>query len=680
MKVQQLPIYQFLEGSRKSFIIPVYQRDYAWTKTNCQKLWNDLVDLRNNKRIDHFLGTLVTIGSGFEEYTIIDGQQRLTTISILLIALRMYLKDKNDTSPEDKLLSEQICDFLINKYSKEEDKRIRLKPNKQDKEHFDSLFTNVDKANINSNVVNNFHFFYQQINEQTLSPQELFDSFLKLNIVLIDLVREQDDPQLIFESLNSTGVNLTAGDLIRNYILMDLEPAIQEKMYKNYWVKIEKLTINIAEFMRNYLNFKLKISINRDDVYATFKKFATDVFNKEKEAILKDLLYFSEIYGYLTQNKKHSNPSIDSKLERLNRLEFTVCYPYFLDLFNDAEKNILSHEVVVKILSIIESYAFRKILVDNTTQGLNKMFITLSKEIKKEESWEKQYLNILNFILLNKTVSQRFPDDAEFENALIHKEVYKLQAKNRNFLLVSLENFSSAYIIENIDDLTIEHIMPQKLTPKWKEELGINWENIHKKYKHTLGNLTLTAKNPELSNDDFKNKQEIDFQNSKLRLNFKLENISNWNEERIIERAKNLAENAKEIWKYPESSYSKEGYDEEQSFDLTSQEDFTGSKPSLLSINSIENKIKTWRDLLRSACKFLHDFSPTEFIKLQENPKFQSILSDDRSKLKSPLEFVQHRYIEGHTNANRVVNVLSRICEAINYPAEDILFFVKYDT
>ena len=183
MQVQQLPIYQFLEGTGKSFIIPVYQRDYAWTRINCQKLWDDLVGLSNNDRNDHFLGTLVTIGSGFEEYTVIDGQQRLTTVSILLIALHTFLKNKEQKNDEEIVLSEQLLDFLINKYSNEQDKRIRLKPNKQDKEHFENLFANTNNLNINSNIVNNYKFFYDKISSEILTPKQLFGAFRKFKVV-----------------------------------------------------------------------------------------------------------------------------------------------------------------------------------------------------------------------------------------------------------------------------------------------------------------------------------------------------------------------------------------------------------------------------------------------------------------------------------------------------------------
>jgi len=676
MQVQQLPIYQFLEGSGKSFIIPVYQRDYAWTRINCQKLWDDLIDLKNNKRVDHFLGTLVTIGSGFQEYTVIDGQQRLTTTSILLIALQTYLKNKESKSEEEKILSEQILDFLINKYSPEQDKRIRLKPNKQDKEYFEKLFNNGNVENVNSNIVSNYNFFYDKIESEILTPKEIFEAFRKLKIVLIDLVRGQDDPQLIFESLNSTGVDLTAGDLIRNYILMDLQPVEQEQMYKTYWIAIEKFTGNIAEFVRNYLIFKTKIWVKKDDVYSIFKKYSLDNFNKDKESILKDLLYFAEIYSWLVQISKHQNNLINKQLERLNKLEFTVSYPYLLDLFNDLKNNVLSEEVVKDILKIIESYAFRKILVDNTTQGLNKMFITLSKEIKKEKTWKEDYLEILNFILLEKRVSQRFPNNEEFENALITKEVYRLQAKNRNFLLESLENYKSAYPV-NVDELTVEHIMPQTLTKEWKNKLGENWQDLHKKYLHTLGNLSLTAKNTELSNNTFEDKQQIDFQTSRLKLNFKLEGLTAWNEEKIVERAKDLIKNAKDIWPYPKTKYSKP-IPEEQIFDLTSEDSFSGSKPSRLYFENDEKgiELKTWRDLLTNGCRFLHDFSPTQFLEIQSSQEFKWYF-DMEKPLRHPMEFMPDKFVEGNISANGVISFLSKICERMNYPAENISFSIK---
>jgi len=315
-------------------------------------------------------------------------------------------------------------------------------------------------------------------------------------------------------------------------------------------------------------------------------------------------------------------------------------------------------------------------LVDNSTQGLNKMFVTLSREIKKEENWGSQYLDIVNFILLEKRVSQRFPNDDEFENALINKEVYRLQAKNRNFLLESLEKYKTAYPI-NVDELTVEHIMPQNLTKEWKRKLGENWQDIHKKYLHTLGNLSLTAKNSELSNNTFEDKQQIDFQTSKLKLNFKLDGLNAWNEDMIVNRAKDLIKDAKNIWPFPKTTFTKP-VQEEQIFDLTSEDSFSGSKPSFLYIENDEKgiELKTWRDLLLNVCGFLHDYSPTQFAEIQNSIEFKWNF-DVNKPLRFSLEFLPNKYVEGNISANGIIAFLSKLCERINYPAENISFSIK---
>jgi uncharacterized protein with ParB-like and HNH nuclease domain len=479
---------------------------------------------------------------------------------------------------------------------------------------------------------------------------------------------------LIFESLNSTGVDLTAGDLIRNYMLMDLPAFEQESMYIKYWTKVDKLTENVPEFIRVYLIYKNKISVKRDDVYPIFKKFVAEEFDDNRKEIAEDLVYFAKIYSFLRQITPYYDKKINKQLERLNIIEFTVCYPYLFDVFHDLNNNILTTEVVHKILLIIESYAFRKVLVDNTTQGLNKMFITFSKEIKKEVKWQENYLEILKYIILQKTVSQRFPTDEEFQNSLIYKEIYKLQSKNKIFLLESIENFSTLCPV-NIKDLSIEHIMPQKLTKKWKDMLGENWENIHKKYLHTLGNLSLTASNAQLSNKTLEEKQAIDYQESKLALNFNLDQVNEWNEKSILERAKHLSQIALRIWEYPTSSYAKIDY-EEQIFDLNTQDDFSGTKPVTLYLpNETEIKIKTWRSLLGNICKFLYEYSPTQFKHTQSLSDFQWYF-DVNKPLKSPIEFLPNRYVEGNVSANTVVSVCLKLCEALNFPTDNISFSV----
>jgi uncharacterized protein with ParB-like and HNH nuclease domain len=676
MDVGKMPISAFLQGQTKSFVIPVFQRDYAWKISNCDKLWNDLIELKLKMRQDHFLGTIVTIGLNYDEYSVIDGQQRLTTISLLLLALYTFLKNKNNKNNEEETLEQQLLDFLINKYSKESDKRIRLKPNKQDRLFFEKLFDSNENIDNTSNIVNNYNFFYNKISSNQLVPIEIFELFHKLKIVLINLDSKSDDPQLIFESLNSTGVGLTAGDLIRNYILMDLEPQLQESYYKNYWIEIEKLSGDIPEFIRNYLIYKLQTWVKKDDVYDIFKKIAKDEFKNNKKDILEDLKYNAKIYSNFVQIQVNNDVEINNCLLRLNKIEFTVCHPYLFDLFNDYFIGIIKKENLCNILKLIESYAFRKILVDNTTQGLNKLFVTLSKEIKKNESWKQNYYEILKYILLEKRVSQRFPTDEEFETALINKEIYKLQSKNRNFLLESLENYNSAYSI-NLDNLTIEHIMPQKLTKDWKTSLGQNWQDIHNKYLHTLGNLSLTGNNSKLSNNNFDDKQKIDFQNSKLKLNYILNDVKDWNEEKIIHRAKDLIKDALKIWFYPSTNYSKQEPDE-IIFDLTSEDNFTNSKPIYLYLGEDEKgiSVSSWRDVLRNVCSFLYDYSPTQFNEIMNSKEFEWYFNRNKPLI-TEMEFKENLFVESTMSANSIYSFLVRICNKIGFDPEQIQFSIK---
>lgn len=674
MNVSNIPIYQFLEGSGKKFVIPVYQRDYSWTKKQCNKLWDDIKDLYRFKREDHFIGTIVTIGSGnFEEYTIIDGQQRLTTISILLLALKNYLSNSNIEDKEK--IQEQILDFLENKYS-EGEKRIRLKPNKSDKEHFEKLFSNEKNLDINSNIISNYNFFYEMISSGELNPIVIFNAFKKLKIVLISLIRGQDDPQLIFESLNSTGVDLTAGDLIRNYMLMDLEQIQQERIYKSHWVKIDDLTGDIAEFIRNYLLYKTEKAVKKENVYDIFKEFSVKSFKKNNIQLMDELLQFAEIYGQIIKSKEHPDLKINEQLNRISKLEFTVCYPYLIELLYANKIKKLNSKTVCEAIRLIESYAFRKIIVDNTTQGLNIFFITFGRDIRKESKYDENYLEVLKYILLERKASQRYPTDSEFENALIYKKIYEMQSKNKNFLLESLENFDSDYMI-NINNMTIEHIMPQTLTEKWKKTLGESWKEIHEKYLHTLGNLSLTANNTQLSNKTLEEKQRIDYQINKLKLNYKLDTIEEWNETKIKERAKELANIAIKIWTHPKTSYTKK-IGTEKIFDLNSEDDFSGFKPAKIYFeeNSKGTLLKSWRDLIIKTCSFLYNYSPTEFNEIQNNPNFEHYFGTDR-KLRCPIEFMPDKFVEGNISANESIKFLSKLCEKINYPKENIQFSLK---
>lgn len=692
MKIEQILLFRFLEGGDKKFVIPVYQRDYSWTKKNCHKLWEDILAIDGTVRKDHFLGTVVGVAEGFSDFVIIDGQQRLTTSAIFLIALHNFLKTKSEKNGDELILEKKLLDLLVDPYSDIKDKKIKLKPNKQDREFFNSLFApEATKKNENqpSNIISNYNFFLQKIGSVSgsISPKILYEKFEKLKIILISLDRANDDPQLIFESLNSTGVDLTSPDLIRNYLLMDLEPKVQENFYEQFWLKIEKFVAERFEvFAQTYLIFKEKKSVRSVDVYDEFKQLAVKNFTNDKEKILKDLLNYAEIFGMIFQTldeTKHKNEKINEGLQKLCDLNFSASAPFLFDLFSDLNAKILSEEVIIKILKILESYVLRKVIADNTTQGLNKFFITLAKEIKKEANWQQNYLEIFSFILANRSGATRFPSDEDFENALVNKEIYKSDIAK--FLLGELENHGSACHIL-IESLQIEHIMPQKIQneKKWQDDLGENWQEIHKKYLHTLGNLSLASgkKNSEMSNLPKEAKDKIDYQTSKLKLSYKLADEEKWGEKEIVERSKRLTKEAIEIWQYPESSYRK-AIPEDEIFDLSSDYQIKGEKPEAVffggEIGEIigkdnQIKIKSWREFLENTCATLYNLSPIHFEEACQTSELKRYFSNDRSALRTALEYSQERFVERNLSATEIIRILKKLCESMGLAPEIVRF------
>ena len=677
MQVSQIPILKFLKTAN-SLVIPVYQRDYAWKVDNCKKLWQDLLDLQSSNRMSHFLGTLVTINSGVGNYLVIDGQQRLTTVSIFILALKTVIKNKSQPTEEESRLEKVLEGYLIDEESLSQNTRIKLKPNKSDNIYFQELFNEKYSLSLDSNIFLNFQYFVEVLTSQP-DLVTIFESIKKLEIVSINLIQNQDDPQLIFESLNSTGVDLTDGDLIRNYILMDLETDFQEKLYTDYWLKIENFSAgNTAEFIRNFLMFRLASNVTQTKraVYTEFKKYAEEKFNKDSQKVLTQIVEYAQIYSYFIRQNQHPEAIIDNQLERLDKLEFKVAYPFLFEIFDLLNQGILDKQTVAKIIQLIESYAFRKILVDNTTQGLNKLFFILSKEVKKldPENWQNNYFEILSFILKSKAASQKFPTDEDFIEALCTKEIYKLRSKNRDFLLEGLESYNSAYKVD-FEDLTIEHILPQNAS-KWKKSLGENWQEIRDKYIHTLGNLTLTAQNSKLSNKAFADKKAIDYQTSKLKLSYKLGDMEEWNEDTILQRSKELAAEAVEIWKYPSSNFIKE-VEEKEVYSLEEEVDFKGKKIKKIIIQSQEFTVKNWWFAVQALCNFLYAQSPTEFKQIISNSEISKEFSQDPNKINGPMEILNSWYVDCGKNTNRNVRLMSKLCDLLNFDKSEVEVEVK---
>lgn len=547
-------IYEILNGN-KQFLIPVYQRYYSWNLEQCRRLWNDIADMQKKGKVGHFVGSIVNIAeqampTGVQKYMIIDGQQRMTTLTLLLLALRDYAIN----NPEDQTINARRIDNMLLKNEYEVgDERYKLLLTETDR---DILMKLVDEKPIaedtKSKLLDNYHFFVGKIADKELMPAEIYESIGKLQIVNITLDRAVDDAQAIFESLNSTGKELSESDLIRNYVLMGLEPAEQTYVYEHLWRPMELLFVYETQgsimdrFFRDYLTMKLTRIPKQGRVYEEFKLYHLNCEFGTIRELCQDLLTYSKYYTDIVF-KRSSNPMLKSLYEGIIDLRMEVSYPFLLKVHNDFAEHVISQDELMQIIRLCISYVFRRSICDVPPNSLNKTFATLRNEIRSDD-----YLNSIKAFFVLQDGYKEFPNDERFTTAFMTRDVYNM--RSRNFILRQLENFGNKAPI-CIENYTIEHIMPQNrnLSPEWQEMLGVNWREVQKTYLHTIGNLTLTAYNSEMSDHSFLTKIDMEggFKESALRLNSFVVKQSQWTEGTIKERACILADKAKQIWPFP---------------------------------------------------------------------------------------------------------------------------------
>ncbi|WP_187915890.1 DUF262 and DUF1524 domain-containing protein [Helicobacter pylori] len=540
----------FEENQNNQFVIPIYQRVYSWGKEQCEQLWDDIIKIGGNDKINgHFIGSILYVRNGIthsDPLLIIDGQQRLTTITLLCIALRNHLSDE--------VKREEIEDLYLINGDKNGDKKFRLILSESDK---DTLLSLIDKnkrkpSEPSVKIMENFKLFEKWISENTGKLETIFKGLEKLMIVWIALDKGKDDPQLIFESMNSKGIELTQTDLIRNYIVMETEVEKQKDFYNQYWRAMEEdfkqNETLFNRFVRHYLTIKTGKIPNIKKVYEAFKDY------QQKEGIeIEDLLKDLQKYcGYFCQIAfKKEDDERDEKLNEalgfLVDLEMDVVYPLLLELYSDYRDGVLSKQDFIPIIALTESYLCRRAVCGLGANGLNKIFPPFTKKIDK-----KQYLKSVEKHFGSLKGKQRFPNNDEFKDLFITIDFYHF--KKIRYFLERLENENSD-TKEPVDTqkCSIEHIMPQTLTPEWQRDLGENFEAIHEKYLHTIGNLTLTGYNAEYSNKSFQEKRDMEkgFKQSSLKLNQSLKDLESFGEKEIEKRASDLADWALKIWTYP---------------------------------------------------------------------------------------------------------------------------------
>lgn len=547
-------IYEILNGNRQ-FLIPVYQRFYSWDIDQCKRLWNDIVEMQRKGKAGHFVGSIVNIAeqampTGVQKYMIIDGQQRMTTLTLLLLALRDYaIKNPSDTT----INARRIDNMLLKNEYESGDERYKLLLTETDRDILISLVEEKPiSESIRSRLIENYNFFANKLADKEIQPAEVYESIGKLQIVNITLDRAVDDAQAIFESLNSTGKELSESDLIRNYVLMGLEPSEQTYVYEHLWRPMEQLFIYETQgtvmdaFFRHYLTMKLSRIPKQGRVYEEFKLYHLNCEFGTIRELCQDLLEYAKYYTNIVF-KRNSDTDLKKLYEDIIDLRMEVSYPFLLKIHHDCREGLITPDELKEILRLCISYVLRRAICEIPTNSMNKTFATLKNYIRPDD-----YLNSVKAFFVMQDTYKEFPDNDKFEGAFENRDIYNMRA--RNYILSRLENFDNkAPII--IENYTIEHIMPQNknLSLEWQADLGAEWQDVQKKYLHTIGNLTLTAYNSEMSDRPFLEKMDMagGFKESALRLNKYVILQNKWNQKHIQERAKELAKKAESIWPYP---------------------------------------------------------------------------------------------------------------------------------
>ena len=566
MKATEANLLKFLRKSPQ-FVIPIYQRNYSWTAEQCRQLWSDLMRAGRDEKVNgHFIGSIVYVERGLSSVTsqeallVIDGQQRLTTSTLLIEALAKHFEEQGIGELLEAFSSKKLRNYYLLNPDEDGERHFKLLLSETDKDTLLALLQNTPMPAEASNRINeNFTLFQELIATHKNELEVICQGLAKLVIVDVSLDRTQDNPQLIFESMNSTGLELSQADLIRNYILMGLEPKLQTELYKVYWRPMERsfgqaaYVVHFDAFMRHYLTARTGEIPNVREVYVAFKSFARGLKGDTRD-LVTDIHAYASYYCAMALGTE-PEPALKQAFHDLRELKVDVAYPFLLDVYHDYKQGRLAAEEVLQVVRLVESYVFRRAICAIPTNSLNKTFAGMSRTLKKD-----RYLESVQAAFLMLPSYRRFPTDEEFEREIKVRDLYNF--RSRSYWLRRLENHGRKERVV-VEDYTIEHILPQNevLSGEWQTELGVDWKRIQQTWLHSLGNLTLTGYNSEYRDYPFAYKRDkvndrdgnpVGFAHSPLRLNAGLGQVSTWNEAAIKSRADRLATEAVKVWSAPQ--------------------------------------------------------------------------------------------------------------------------------
>ncbi len=619
-----------IEPNKHQYSIPVYQRNYEWSNEQCRKLFRDIVDAHKLDRT-HFCGSIVYSllkeENNINYYVIIDGQQRLTTIYLLIKAL---LDSTDLESEKSQLQSTLYNEDKFKKYNWDEKSKLKLKPIKSDNIQLELLMENrFEELNPNSDIYKNYILFKDLIKEaletESVSVPGIYDGIEKLTCARITL-EEADSPQEVFERINSTGLPLSLSDKIRNFVLMT--DVNQELLYEEYWLPIENNVKRnkMSGFFLDYLNMRVDGFIKEVSAYDDFKEYYKGN-GYTNESMLKELKHYSELYKAFQGGENSYNVRVNEYLDGLRDLKQTTIYGFLFQVFDDYLNGVFSESELERILEFFVNYGVRRLVCEIGSNSLRGLYKTLYKRVFSNEENKAHYYDAIVCFFMQLNSGDKFPSDQEFAAALKEKDIYH-KPDLRKYLLASIENFGSKEKLEINNDITIEHIMPQKLSTSWQKMLGDDWQNVHVDLLHTLGNLTLTGYNSELSNGPFEEKKKLLVEKAaKVQvLNQDVLNQEVWNADTIKARAERLSKLTIEIFPLPkaevEISFKDPRYKE---YGCDNAEDATNKHIEYFIFQGEKIFVDSFADMLKIIIKKLYDQDPSI---IEEMARTNEVIAD----------------------------------------------------
>jgi len=655
MQASETKLQQVIEGT-KQYLVPLFQRPYSWKKSEWEALWNDLVELceAENPR-PHFMGSIVTMPTtslpeGVSKYLLIDGQQRLTTVFILLSALRDIAKNS-----EKKLAAEINDRFLTNPYEDGFD-YYKLQPTQVDRSSFYEIIKS--ESQIEQTAISEcYKFFFKKLRQKQASLElQKIKQVIGSNFSLVSVVLSpDDDPYLVFESLNAKGRPLTQADLIRNYFFMRIDTKSQESVYAQYWQPMQNLLgDNLTEFIRHYLT-KNGVVVKQNEIYFEIKD---RINNYDAFSSLQDLYIFAEYYAKLLNPEGEPNPVVRKYLHRLNRFDVATVYPFLLNCYDDWMKSRITEAEFISVLRILENFILRRFVCNIQTRGLNRIFALLYSQVSKATD-----LGSDNFVEKLKLILQHreYPKDVVFKAKLVEVQLYGTNRSEKGKLILeSIEESFGHKEQVSFEKLSIEHIMPQTPNDWWKKHLGEDWAIAHELLQHTLGNLTLTAYNSENYNSEFEVKKK-NFQNSHLEMNKYFQDQQCWRREEIEERSHYLADIALKIWPY---------FGDESAKNTEERSSLTGTTPKKLYCFGEEYPVKSWRDVSEVTLTVIIDnLEPEYFTEVIQ--KFPRFVGWDEKEFRSPRKLKNGAFVEVNLSAENIYKFCQKVIETLDMSIDD---------